>query len=153
MDFQRSIVARPGAEAVVERAVGVRDRARRAGVTIGYVRVGLSETERTAVSPHNKIFSAVAGRAGKAGMAADDPGTASDDRLSPDPDDVVVRKTRVGAFSTTDLDDQLRRAGCDTLLLAGISTSGVVLSTVRNAARSDYRVVVIEAYMSSPTAA
>ena len=140
MDFQRSIVARPGAEGVVERVVGVRDRARRAGVTIGYVRVGLNETERAAVSPHNKTFSAVAGRGG---MAADDPGTAIDDRLSPTPGDIVVRKVRVGAFSTTDLDDQLRRAGCDTVLLAGISTSGVVLSTVRDAADRNYRVVVL----------
>jgi nicotinamidase-related amidase len=58
--------------------------------------------------------------------------------------DIVVRKTRVGPFLTTDLDQQLRARRVDTLLLAGISTSGVVLSTVRDAHDRDYRT-------SSPT--
>ena len=34
--------------------------------------------------------------------------------------------------------------GVDTLLLAGVSTSGVVLSTVRDAADRDYRIYVIK---------
>ena len=37
----------------------------------------------------------------------------------------------------------LRANGIDTLLLAGIATSGVVLSTVRHAADADYRLLVI----------
>ena len=56
----------------------------------------------------------------------------------------VVRKTRVGAFSTTDLDRQPLDQRIDTLILAGISTSGVVLSTVRDAADRDYRLYVLE---------
>jgi nicotinamidase-related amidase len=54
-----------------------------------------------------------------------------------------VRKTRVGAMSTTDLDRQLRDRGIDTLSLAGISTSGVVLATVVEAADRDYRLYVL----------
>ena len=65
------------------------------------------------------------------------------DRLAPEPGDIVVRKTRVGAFSTTDLDEQLRKRGISTVVLAGISTSGVVLSTVRDAADRDYRIIVL----------
>ena len=61
-----------------------------------------------------------------------------------------MRKTRVGAFSTTDLDQQLRDRGIDTLILAGISTSGVVLSTVRDAADRDYRVYVLEDASADP---
>jgi nicotinamidase-related amidase len=60
------------------------------------------------------------------------------------PGDLTVRKTRVGAFSTTDLDRRLRAHGIDTLVLAGISTSGVVLSTVRDAADRDYRLYVLK---------
>lgn len=37
----------------------------------------------------------------------------------------------------------LRGAGADSLVLAGISTSGVVLSTVRQAADLDYRLTVL----------
>jgi nicotinamidase-related amidase len=56
----------------------------------------------------------------------------------------------VGSFTTTDLDDQLRARGVDTLLLAGISTSGVVLSTVRDAADRDYRLVVLSDVCADP---
>jgi nicotinamidase-related amidase len=67
-----------------------------------------------------------------------------------EPGDIVVRKTRVGAFSTTDLDRRLRERGVDTLVLAGISTSGVVLSTVRDASDRDYRIVVLEDACADP---
>lgn len=73
----------------------------------------------------------------------EDPATAIHDSLAPQPGDIVVRKTRVGAMSTTDLDRQLRDRGIDTLVLAGISTSGVVLSTLVEAADRDYRLYVL----------
>ena len=41
-----------------------------------------------------------------------------------------MTKTRVGAFAGTDLDLLLRAHGIDTLVVFGIATSGVVLSTV-----------------------
>ena len=70
--------------------------------------------------------------------------------IAPTDGDVVVRKSRVGAFSTTDLAEQLSARGIDTLILAGISTSGVVLSTVRDAADRDYRVVVLSDASADP---
>src|SRR5689334_8889368 len=76
-------------------------------------------------------------------MHHDDPATAIHDSLGPRPGDIVVRKTRVGAMSTTDLDRQLRDRGIDTLVLAGVSTSGVVLSTLIEAADRDYRLYVL----------
>jgi nicotinamidase-related amidase len=38
----------------------------------------------------------------------------------------------------------LRARSIDTLVIAGISTSGVVLSTVRHAADADYQLVVVK---------
>jgi nicotinamidase-related amidase len=64
----------------------------------------------------------------------------------------VVRKTRVGAMSTTDLDRQLRDRGIDTLVLAGLSTSGVVLSTLVEAADRDYRLYVLSDGTDDPDA-
>ncbi len=55
----------------------------------------------------------------------------------------MVTKSRVGPFSTTDLDAILKANGIETLALMGISTSGVVLSTVRWAADIDYRLIVL----------
>jgi nicotinamidase-related amidase len=72
------------------------------------------------------------------------------EHVAPEPGDITVRKTRVGAFSTTDLDEQLRKREIETLILAGISTSGVVLSTVRDAADRDYQVFVLADASADP---
>ena len=64
--------------------------------------------------------------------------------VAPKPGEVVITKHRASAFFGTDLDVILRANGIETLLLAGIVTSGVVLSTVRHAADADYRLVVVE---------
>ena len=63
--------------------------------------------------------------------------------MAPEASDKVVRKTRVSAFERTDLDEWLRGMDIDTLILAGISTSGVVLSTVCDGADLDYRLLVL----------
>jgi nicotinamidase-related amidase len=63
--------------------------------------------------------------------------------LEPGADEPVVLKRRVSAFSGSDLDVLLRAAGADSLVLAGIATSGVVLSTLRQAADLDYRLTVL----------
>lgn len=64
-------------------------------------------------------------------------------KVAPQPGDIIVTKRRVGAFSTTDLETILRSKNINTLVLLGISTSGVVLSTVRWAADMDYKLAVI----------
>jgi hypothetical protein len=50
----------------------------------------------------------------------------------------IVVKHRVSPFVSTDLETLLRANGIDTLVLAGVHTSGVVLSTVRHAGDLDY---------------
>jgi nicotinamidase-related amidase len=56
---------------------------------------------------------------------------------------VIIAKRRVSAFSGSDLDMVLRAGAVETLVLAGIATSGVVLSTLRQAADLDYRLTVL----------
>jgi nicotinamidase-related amidase len=58
-------------------------------------------------------------------------------------DDIVVTKRRVSAFSGSDLDVVLRSLGIRTLVLAGVATSGVVLSTLRQAADLDFRLIAL----------
>jgi nicotinamidase-related amidase len=149
MDYQAGILGRlPGADALVERAAGAVASVRRAGGTVGYVRVAFTEADLAALPANSPMAVRVAG-SGSA-MHDDSPLTQVDERVAPEPGDVVVRKTRIGAFSTTDLDARLRGRGIDTLLLAGISTSGVVLSTVRDAADRDYRLVVVSDLCADP---
>lgn len=54
-----------------------------------------------------------------------------------------VVKRRIGAFPDTDLAVLLRGLECDGLVLAGLITSGAVLSTACHAADLDYRVAVL----------
>ena len=76
-------------------------------------------------------------------MTETDEATQVHARVAPQPGDVTVVKKRVSAFAGSGLDLVLRGQGIDTLVLTGIATSGVVLSTVREAADQDFGLVVL----------
>ena len=63
--------------------------------------------------------------------------------VAPRPGDIVVNKKRIGAFTGSDLDVVLRSLGSRHLILLGIATSGVVLSTARAAADLDFELTVV----------
>jgi nicotinamidase-related amidase len=142
MDFQVGVVSSlADAGDLLARTADAIATVRRHGGRIGYVRAAFEDRDFAAVPVSNKIFARLAGQGDE--WHSESPATAVHGDLAPQAGDIVVRKTRVGAFSTTDLDAQLRDHGITTVILAGISTSGVVLSTVREAADRDYRVVVL----------
>lgn len=58
-------------------------------------------------------------------------------------EDVIVTKRRVSAFTGSDLDVILRAFDVRHLVLAGFSTSGVLLSTVCEAADKDFRLTIL----------
>ncbi|OJJ50601.1 hypothetical protein ASPZODRAFT_218328 [Penicilliopsis zonata CBS 506.65] len=64
--------------------------------------------------------------------------------VAPVQSEVVVAKHRVSAFASTDLDMVLRCAGVENVVIAGLITSGAVLSTVRQAADLDYGITVLK---------
>ena len=142
MDYQPAVLgAFPDNDALlgrVERAIAV---ARSHNLLLGYVRVGFDDDDYASMPETNKTLRGIA--AGRH-MHHKDPVTAVHPRLAPQPGDLEVRKSRVGAFSTTDLHDQLRARNVHTLILAGIRTGGVVLTTMREAADRDYQVYVLE---------
>jgi nicotinamidase-related amidase len=133
---------------LLARAADAIATARRAGAHVGYVRVAFEDADLAAIPPTSRMGQRVSTSA--EAFHNDSPTTAVHDRVAPAPDDIVVRKTRVGAFSTTDLDARLREHDIDTVILAGISTSGVVLSTVRDASDRDYRVLVLADATADP---
>jgi nicotinamidase-related amidase len=140
MDFQVGVVAGfPRSAQAVETARAALDGARRHGAPVVFVRVGFRDGAPE-TSPRNKAFSALAERTD---MGERDPGTQVVGELEPRPDEVVVVKRRVSAFTGSDLEVVLRAAGVDHLVLGGIATSGVVLSTLREAADRDYRLTVL----------
>ncbi|HLK28006.1 MAG TPA: isochorismatase family cysteine hydrolase [Puia sp.] len=68
---------------------------------------------------------------------------AIDPCVAPADHEIVVTKRRISAFPESDLEVVLRSKNIQHILLAGISTSGVVLSTVREAADKDYEITVL----------
>ncbi|WP_236795473.1 cysteine hydrolase family protein [Amycolatopsis sp. GM8] len=149
MDFQPMVLRGVGnADELVATVAGAVASARKAGLRIGYVRVAFDDADYGQISQRNKAFAALAANVGY--MHANSPDTAIHPDLAPQDDDIVVRKTRFGALSTTDLVRQLEDAQIDTIILAGVSTSGVVLSTVRDAADRDLRVVVLSDGCADP---
>ena len=132
MDVQQGIVARfaGGAGDYLGRLATAIAAARAAGVMVSYVTVGF-RPGYPEVSDRNKSFAAITGT----GRFSDgDPGAAIPDAVAPAPGDVVVTKRRVSAFAGSDLGVLLRARRIEHLVLAGIATSGVVLSTLRQAA-------------------
>lgn len=142
MDFQSAVVEMvpTDGEALLARTARLLEAARKAGVRVVYVVVGF-RAGYPEVSPRNQSFAPIreSGR-----FTEGSSGTEVHAAVAPKPGDVVVTKHRVSAFAGTDLDMILRAGGIETLVLAGIATSGVVLSTVRHAADADYRLAVVE---------
>lgn len=58
--------------------------------------------------------------------------------------DIVVAKQRMSAFSFNALNMILKSQKIDNLIMAGLITSGVVLSTFRQAFDLDYRVFIAQ---------
>ena len=141
MDVQNGIVDRFGApEAYLDRVVAAQQRAERAGLLVVLVRVAFGPGYPE-VSRRNKSFSALAANPGMTlGERAVEPHA----RLLRGNGEVVVTKKRVSAFAGSDLELVLRAREATHLVLGGIATSGVVLSTVRAAADRDYRLTVLE---------
>jgi nicotinamidase-related amidase len=138
MDVQNSIVERFADATVLDRAAEAVAAARGAGVPVIYVRVAF-RPGYPEVSPRNKSFAAL--RDG--GGLADDDARAIHPAVAPEPGEVVVTKRRVSAFAGSDLDVVLRAGAVEELVLCGIATSGVVLSTLRAAADLDFGLTVL----------
>jgi nicotinamidase-related amidase len=138
MDVQRQIVERFGDAVVLDRSAAAIAAARAGGVPIIYVRVAF-RPGHPEICPRNRTFAAVR----DAGGLVDEAATAIHPAVAPERGDVVVTKRRVSAFAGSDLDLVLRAGAIEGLVLCGIATSGVVLSTLRAAADLDYGLTVL----------
>ena len=66
------------------------------------------------------------------------------DALKPEPGELVLNKTTMGAFRSTSIDTHLRAMGIDTVVCVGVSTNNCVAMTAMEACDSQYRVAVVE---------
>ena len=144
MDCQTAIVSiyAKGQEAFLANAARVLAEARAAGILVIHVKVGF-RPNLPEVSARNMLLSAVKDSPQHQKLFEGAAGEIHPS-LAPEGDEAVIIKHRVSAFTGTDLDMILRANEIDRLVLFGIATSGVVLSTLLHAADSDYRLAVIK---------
>ena len=72
-----------------------------------------------------------------------DPSWEIDRALTPGPSDIVLSKFSAGAFTKTNLEQELRNRGIENLVITGVATDVCVSTTAREAADRDFRVVVV----------
>ena len=138
MDVQRAALAYTGEDpAFLKRLSNAIGTTRKASMRVIHVtsrfREGYPE-----VSPHNRLFSR-----GLAGGFLPSANLDIHPAVAPQPGEVIVTKVRASAFSGSDLEVILRSQAISHLILCGMATSGVVLSTVLEAADKDYELTVL----------
>ncbi len=142
LDLQLNFISniKKDSDILLKNTAGAIEKARAAKIPIIYViakfRDGLVD-----INPKNKLFSKLLG----SGDTFTEAGKLCEvhPSIAPLPGDVIVIKKRVSPFTGTDLEVILKSLGVSHLVLAGISTSGVVLSTVRDAGDRDYQLTVL----------
>jgi nicotinamidase-related amidase len=144
MDCQAGIVSiytREAKDAFLIRVATVLDHARGTGMTIIHIQVGF-RPGLPEISSRNALLGAIKSSAQHQQLFREPLG-AIPETIAPQGNEIVITKHRISAFAGTDLAMILRANDIDTLVLYGIATSGVVLSTLIEAADADYRLAVI----------
>lgn len=127
IDVQQGMFAFPGhpphgGAQMVERIVGLIERARAAGAPVFFI--------QHAGAPEDAL-------------APGKPGFALHPELKPEPDEPVIVKQQCSAFLGTDLDARLKAAGAETLVICGMQTEFCVDTAVRGAVERGYRVRLV----------
>lgn len=140
LDFQKGILGLVSqAETVVPTAARAVECGRRQGYSIIHVGLGFAPGHPEIPDTESRFQ-----RIKAAGLfVKGHPSIEFHDRIAR-PEELVVYKQRVSAFSENQLHLILRARGIDTLVFFGISTSGITLSTLRRASDLDYRSYVLK---------
>jgi nicotinamidase-related amidase len=141
MDAQvATLQAIPNLEPILLNISNVIHEARASGIPIILVKVGFRVGYHE-VHANNTVFSGIK-QSGSLFLENHASGNWHPD-LPSEETDIVVTKKRISAFAGSDLAILLRSLKAETLIMTGFWTSGVVLSTVREAFDMDYKITVI----------
>jgi nicotinamidase-related amidase len=142
MDILEAFIVRMGdkAPAVIAAISAAIAAAREASIPVIYVVVGFRKNFPE-ISTENKSFNAI--KAGGTSMAGFEEPIIIHAPVAPRPGEIVITKRRISAFTGSDLEVVLRALKIRHLVLTGFATSGVVLSTLREAADKDFHLTVL----------
>jgi nicotinamidase-related amidase len=143
MDLQSGIVSvyAPDGD-LVTRAGTLLRQGREAGLTIIHIKVGFRPGVPE-IHPRNMLLGGIKASPIHQQLFLGASGSIHP-AVAPHEGDLVVTKSRVNAFVGTDLGLLLHAREIDTLVLFGIATSGVVLSTTLAAADADYQLLIVK---------
>lgn len=147
MHVQNMMVPDYGGEAILEPLQRAIAAARDNDLRVIHVRVAFTEGYPE-VNPHNKMVVAVKDKVGVS--LIDDQKTQIHEAAKPRPGEPVVVNYRISAFAGSRLGLLLRSLGIDTLVLTGISTGGVVLSTALEASDKDFALTILSDACAEP---
>jgi nicotinamidase-related amidase len=148
MDIQKAMMGYlPDPEPLLSKIENAIAAARKAGVTVIYVTLAFREGHPE-IHPEHRRFGAI--KESKVMFIHTHEGTSVHAAVEPLTTDIIVHKKRVSAFAGSDLEIILRSHKAEALVLSGFSTSGVVLSTLREAADRDYQLTVLSDACADP---
>jgi nicotinamidase-related amidase len=145
MHAQPALIGMPGGDAIFPAVGEATAGARKAGVEV--------------------IYTTISYRSGYPELADDDPtrgflaehdlfvrgtGDGVDERVAPAEGEIVLSNQNPNAFAGCELDQILRARRIDNLVLAGLTTSGVVFGTATQATGLSYGVTVLSDAVSDP---
>ncbi len=111
---------------------------RRSGARVVYIRNGARRPDAADAAPHmRRLYRDLACHHGS-------PEHRILDELAPEPGDIIVDKSTIGAFASTGIDSVLRALSVSHLIVTGISTNMCVETTAREAADRGYAVTLVE---------
>ncbi|MFI2743691.1 cysteine hydrolase family protein [Zhouia sp. PK063] len=143
MDMQSSILQRiENASPLLENVNQAIKKAKVNQIPVIYVAVGF-RADAPEISVNNKSFYTIASQINWTTEFADSWLQLHPD-LEVDEHALKIVKRRVSAFTGSDLEVLLRGLNTNHIILTGVATSGVVLSTLREAADKDFQISVIE---------
>jgi nicotinamidase-related amidase len=141
LDCQKGVIAAgPGYDRILKPAIQLLEAARARKIPVLHVGVGF-RPGYPEIHPEHPSF----GMLRQSGRFI--VGTESaefHEAIAPQAGEITIVKHRVSAFSGSDLEMILRSQGITHLVLFGIATSGVVLSTLRQASDLDFRSIVVK---------
>jgi nicotinamidase-related amidase len=146
LDFQVGIGDQPSAKSAAQRAVAALKAGRAAGLPVVFSMVKFREGYRD-IANSNKALALIKTR----NLIPPDASKLIS-ILQPGHDEIVVDKDRFSAFSGNDLSEVLRSGGIKHLVMAGVVTSGVILSTFTLAADEDYSMTILSDACADPKA-
>ncbi len=151
MDYQNDIVHENGKFAAwgfpahvkqqnaIAKTKAVLDKARKAGVKVIFTKVEFSPDYKEIAKAKAPVFAA---EKQANALVKGSWGAQIADELAPLPNETVLVKSKISAFSIPQLKKELK--GIHTLILAGVATNFVVEATARQAADEDFEVIILE---------